>query len=102
MIYPLLRCEGWSGHHKLVQRPWLEEGLQRPTPRQRKRARPTEGALRRHRAVHPQQVWAMDLQFDTIADGRRLKFLNVIDEPSRLCLAIRMAGGARPWTCRPC
>ena len=30
----------------------------------------------------------MDFQFDATADGRRLKFLNVIDEHSRLCLAI--------------
>ena len=35
----------------------------------------------------------MDFQFDATADGRRLKFLNVIDEHSRLCLAIR--GGRR-------
>ena len=38
----------------------------------------------------PHQVWAMDFQFDATADGRRLKFLNVIDEHSRLCLAIRV------------
>ena len=32
----------------------------------------------------------MDFQFDATADGRRLKFRNVIDEHSRLCLAIRV------------
>jgi len=32
----------------------------------------------------------MDFQFDATADGRRLKFLNVTDERSRLCLAIRV------------
>ena len=32
----------------------------------------------------------MDFQFDATADGRRLKFLNVIDENSHLCLAIRV------------
>jgi transposase InsO family protein len=32
----------------------------------------------------------MNFQFDATADGRRFKFLNVIDEHSRLCLAIRM------------
>jgi transposase InsO family protein len=67
-----------------------EEGLQRPTPRKRKRARPADGSVRRHRAEHPHQVWVMDFQFDATADGRRLKFLNVIDEHSRLCLAIRV------------
>jgi hypothetical protein len=32
----------------------------------------------------------MDFKFDATADGRRLKFLNVIDEHSRLSLAIRV------------
>jgi putative transposase len=32
----------------------------------------------------------MDFQLNDTADGRRLKFLNVIDEQSRLCLAIRV------------
>jgi len=32
----------------------------------------------------------MDFQFDATANGRRLKFLNVIDENSSLCLAIRV------------
>jgi hypothetical protein len=30
----------------------------------------------------------MDFQLDATADGRGLKFLNMIDEHSRLCLAI--------------
>jgi len=37
----------------------------------------------------------MDFQFDANADGRRLKFLNVIDEHSRLCLAIRVGRRCR-------
>jgi putative transposase len=90
MAYRLLRREGWTVNHKRVQRLWREEGLQRPISRKRKRARPADGSVRRHRAEHPHQVWAMDFQFDATADGRRLKFLNVIDEHSRLCLAIRV------------
>jgi putative transposase len=35
----------------------------------------------------------MDFRFNATTDGRRLKFLNVIDEHSPLCLAIRWAGG---------
>ncbi len=90
MAYRLLRREGWTVNHKRVQRLWREEGLQRPTPRKRKRARPADGSVRRHMAEHPHQVWAMDFQFDATSGGRRLKFLNVIDEHSRLCLAIRV------------
>ena len=73
MAYRLLRREGWSVNHKRVQRLWREEGLQRPVSRKRKRARPADGSVRRHRAEHPHQVWAMDFQFDATADGRRLK-----------------------------
>jgi len=90
MACRLLRRERWTVNHKRVQRLWQEDGLQRPTPRKRKRARPADGSVRRHRAEHPHQVWAMDFQFDATADGRRLKFLNVIDEHSCLCLAIRV------------
>jgi putative transposase len=90
MSYRLLGREGWTVNHQRVQRLCREQGLQRPTPRKRKRARPADGSVRRHRAEHPHQVWVMDFQFNATADGRRLKFLNVIDEHSRLCLAIRV------------
>jgi len=30
--------------------------------------------------IRPNVIWAMDFQFDTPADGRTLKMLNVIDE----------------------
>ena len=78
----------------------LEEGLQRPTPRKRKRARPADRSVRRHRAEHPHQVWAMDFQFGATADGRRLKFLNVIDEHSRLRLAIRVGRCCKAPQCQ--
>ena len=41
------------------------------------------------------QVWAYDLVFDTCADGRSLKCLTVIDEFTRECLAIDVAGSIR-------
>ncbi len=39
-----LRREGWTVNHKRVYRPWRQEGLQRPTPRRQKRARPADGS----------------------------------------------------------
>jgi transposase InsO family protein len=90
MAYRLLLRECWTMKHKRVQRLWWEEGLQRPIPRKRKGGRPADGSVRRHRAEHPHQAWTMVYQYDTNTDGRRLKFLNVIDERSRLCLAIRV------------
>jgi len=90
MSHFLLRREGWTVNHMQVHRLWREEGLQRPTPRKLKRARPADGSLRRHQAEHLHQVWAMDFQFDATAHGRRLKCLNLIHEHSRLFLAIRV------------
>jgi putative transposase len=40
-------------------------------------------------------VWAYDLVFDTCADGRSLKCLTVVDELTRECLAIDVAGSIR-------
>jgi putative transposase len=42
------------------------------------------------RAEYGHYVWATDFQFEQTTDGRRLKFLNVINEYSRLCLAIQV------------
>ena len=30
--------------------------------------------------IRPNVIWAMDFQFDTLADGRTIKLLNIIDE----------------------
>jgi putative transposase len=90
LVYRRLRLEGWSVNHKRVQRIWREEGLQRPTARKRKRARPVHGGRALLRAEYPHHVWAIDFQFDQTMDGRKLKFLNIVDEFSRVCLAIRV------------
>ncbi|HSH81315.1 MAG TPA: DDE-type integrase/transposase/recombinase [Herpetosiphonaceae bacterium] len=40
------------------------------------------------RAERPDQVWALDFQFDQTADGRILKLLHFVDEHTREALAI--------------
>ena len=40
--------------------------------------------------IQPNVIWAMDFQFDTTADGRTLKMLNVIDEFTPKVLAIEV------------
>jgi putative transposase len=42
------------------------------------------------RAVRPNQVWALDFQFDETTDRRRLKSLHVVDEHIREALAMRV------------
>jgi putative transposase len=41
------------------------------------------------------QVWAYDFVFDACANGQQLKCLTVVDEFSRECLAIDVAGSIR-------
>ena len=72
---------------------WRQEGLQVPKRRPRRRV-----ATSRPRPLPPtavNHVWAYDFVFDTCADGRTLKCLTVIDEFTRECLAIDVAGGIR-------
>ncbi len=40
--------------------------------------------------IRPNVLWALDFQFDTLADGRTIKMLNIIDEFTRECLAIEV------------
>ena len=85
-----LLAEGWSLNRKRVQRIWREEGLRVPA-RKRKRRRlgvSTGEGGDRLRATHPGHLWALDFQHDATADGRELKFLNIVDEFTREALAI--------------
>lgn len=57
---------------------------------QRRRKKPLTGigvAVGAMSPIRPNVIWAMDFQFDTTADGRTLKMLNVIDEFTREALA---------------
>jgi putative transposase len=81
--------EGWEINRKRVQRLWREEGLRVPQKR-RKRLRRGESTVPgdRLRAEHPDHVWAFDFQFDSTADGRKIKLLNIVDEFTREALAM--------------
>ena len=87
--HSILRREGWSINRKRTQRLWRAEGLRRPAPCKRKRARP-QGGAELFRAERPNHVWALDFQFDETADHRRLKLLNIVDEFTREALAMRV------------
>ena len=72
---------------------WHQAGLQVPRRRPRRRV-----VSRRPRPLAPtamNHVWAYDFVFDTCADGRSLKCLTVVDEFTRECLAIDVAGSIR-------
>jgi len=73
-----------------VQRLWREEGLRVPKRRaKRQRLGTSTVPADRLRAERPNEVWALDYQFDQTADGRILKLLHVVDEHTREALAVR-------------
>jgi putative transposase len=91
MIWATLRQEGMEVNVKRVHRVWKQEGLKvvRPRPK-RERAGTSENACSVSRAEYPNHVWTYDFMFDETSDGRKLKFLNVVDEYTRLCLRIEV------------
>ena len=88
-VAALLRSEGFAVNRKRVQRLWRLEGLAVPR-RQRKRRR-AAGAAARRRAGGRNDVWAMDFVADRTSDGRALRILTVLDEHTRLCVALHAA-----------
>ena len=79
------RGEGWFVNHKKIQRLWREEGLRVPARRRRKR-RGASTAYDTPSADAPNQVWAVDFQFDSTTDGKPIKIVSVVDEHTRECL----------------
>jgi transposase InsO family protein len=82
---------GWVINDKRVERIWRREGLKVPS-KQPKRGRlwPADGSCIRLRAERPNHVWSYDFVEDRTHEGRKYRMLNVIDEFTHECLAIRI------------
>jgi putative transposase len=76
-----------------AHRLWRLHKLQ--VPRKRPRRRVATGRPRPLPATGAGQMWAYDFVFDACANGQQLKCLTVIDEFTRECLAIDVAGSIR-------
>jgi transposase InsO family protein len=90
-IAALLRDAGWLVNDKRVERIWLREGLKVPR-KQPKRGRLwlNDGSCIRLRPEHRDHVWSYDFVEDRTHDGRKYRMLNVVDEFTHECLAIRI------------
>lgn len=91
-VTALLRNEGWIVNHKRVQRIWREEGLKVPQ-KQPKRGRLwlNDGSVVRLRPLFPKHVWSYDFMEDRTNNGAKFRILNIIDEFTRECLAVKVA-----------
>jgi putative transposase len=88
-----LRREGLVMSPARAERLWRKAGLQLPRRRPRRRV-----ATSRQRPLPPRaanHVWAYDFVFDACANGQQIKCLTVVDEFTRECLAIDVAGSIR-------
>ena len=90
-ITAMLWRQGWSVNVKRVERIWRREGLKVPA-RQPKRGRLwlNDGSCIRLRPEHANHVWSYDFVEDRTYNGRKYRMLNVIDEFSRECIAIKL------------
>jgi len=79
-----LRQDGWQVNHKRVQRLWRKEGLQVPYRRKRKKLQGNpQNSCAVTKAEYINHVWTYDFIEDATEDGRKLKFLTVLDEYTR-------------------
>ncbi len=91
-IAELLRSSaGWVVNDKRVERIWRREGLKVPA-KQPKRGRLwlADGSCIRLRTERPNHVWSYDFVEDRTHEGKKYRMLNIIDEFTHECLAIRI------------
>lgn len=90
-IAALLRRESWRASATRVQRLWRREGLKVPQKkRKRRHLGQSENACHLRRAEHKDHVWTWDFVFDRTVAGSLLKWLSIIDEYTRECLALKV------------
>jgi putative transposase len=96
-IWVLLDREGWSVNKKTVHRHWRELGLKLAKPQANPRPRRPHGQDANACHLRPSRgkddVWTWDFIFDRTSDGRSLKWLSLIDEYTRECLALEARRG---------
>ena len=91
-IWALLRCEGFQVNRKRVYRLWRKEGLKVPQKQcKKRRLGSSDNGIVRHASTGKDQVWAWDFIHDRTEDGRALKWLSIVDEYTRECLALEAA-----------
>ena len=91
-IAGLLRQAGWAINDKRVKRIWRREGLKVPGKQPRRgRLWLADGSCIRLRPQHRDHVRRHDFVEDRTHDGRRYRMLNVLDEFTHECVAIRFA-----------
>ena len=88
-IHILLRREGWKINKKRTYRLYLLEGLNLRYKKPR-RHKSSSHRIARIPATQINQCWTMDFVCDQLFNGKRFRFLTLVDIYSRECLAIEI------------
>lgn len=85
-----------EGHAMSMSRAWRLWNVARlQVPRKRPRRRVAASRPRPLTPTRANQVWSYDFVFDACANGQQIKCLTLVDEYTRECLAIDVAGSIR-------
>jgi len=88
MVCDFMRNKGRKINHKRVERIWREEGLKLPKKQTKKRRLHLgDGSCVRNRPERKNHVWSYDFIEDKLTNGKKVRWLNIMDEYSRECMA---------------
>lgn len=95
-VHALLVHDGWRVNKKRVRRLWNELGLKRPARRKPKKSGMLPGSSANSCVNQPasfkNDVWTYDFIMDRTVEGSSLKWLSLVDEYTRECLVLFVAG----------
>jgi putative transposase len=102
-IHARLVKKGWTVNIKCVRRLWNELGLRRPAPRKKPRKLGAKRGCSANSCVNQparfkNDVWTYDFVTDRTIDGGSLKWLTLVDEYTRECLALQVASSMTSTT----
>ena len=90
-IWALLRLEGQRVNRKRIHRLWKQEHFKVPMKQHKKRhLGASKNSIVRRRCEHKDHVWCWDFIHDSDERGRALKWLSIVDEFTRECLALEV------------
>ena len=88
LMFSWLRRQGYTWNHKRVYKIYCELALNlRIKPKKRL---PARTPIPLHQPVAPNSFWSMDFMSDALANGRKFRTLNVLDDFNRESLAIEI------------
>lgn len=88
LMFNWLRNNGFSWNHKRVYRVYCSLKLNlRVKPKKRL---PSRNPIKLHQPNNPNDFWSMDFMSDSLANGRKFRTLNILDDFNRESLGIEI------------